>query len=139
MKQLAFYAGEITITPYTDGRSRLRAFIETLICRCLSGKYFYQGQKMSLDPEDTKGLGVSEREDLQIIADFAAHWTEGIDGKMKCPRVDRRPQTSREARELAQLHGELWLCRESAFLPNRPGRIRALSTGERGLGTWWPR
>lgn len=83
VKQLAFDAGEITITPYPDGRSRLQAFIETLICRCLNGRYFFPGQKMSLDPEDAEGLADSEREDLQIIADFAAHWAEGVDGKMQ--------------------------------------------------------
>lgn len=83
VKQLRFDTGEITITPYPDGRSRLQAFIETLICRCLNKRYFYPGQKMSLDPEDTEGLEDSEREDLQIIADFAAHWAKGVDGKMQ--------------------------------------------------------
>ena len=83
VKNLSPSAGEYSIAPYPDGRALLQAFVETLICRCLSGFYFHPDKRMSLEPEDAEGLSEAEREDLQIIAHFAAHWLEGVDAEMK--------------------------------------------------------
>ncbi|KAI5925165.1 heterokaryon incompatibility protein-domain-containing protein [Camillea tinctor] len=82
-KQIAFSTrgrGGVTIEPYPNGSSLIQAFVEALICRRLSKRWFLPEQPMSLDSADP--LPTSERADLQTLAHFAAHWARGCDPEM---------------------------------------------------------
>lgn len=91
---------KISIPSYPNGRSLLQAFIECLVCRQFGEAFFTSDDNETFDDfvRSVNSLNLAEpdkfhgeetdskvrcREDLQIVAHFAAHWADGRGGDPK--------------------------------------------------------
>ncbi|KAI1336136.1 heterokaryon incompatibility protein-domain-containing protein [Xylariaceae sp. FL0016] len=83
--QLAFrlLPGETNIPAYPNGSSLIQAFIQALVCQRFSTDYFApDAPPMDLDPDTATQLTDVQRDEVQVMAHFAAHWAKGFDPDM---------------------------------------------------------